>query len=350
MEISKHYFGEKEGQTVTRYTMKNDQGFQVSCLDYGCIITDIVTADKNGRLENVVLGFDTLEEYEKNSFYFGAVAGRFAGRIREGKFSIGGKRYQVSRNAMGQHLHGGERGFNAVIWQPEVNEEDGMASIEFSYRSPDGEEGYPGNLDMKVRYTVSDGNNGLTISYTAVSDQETLLNVTNHSYFNLSGNLKRTILDHELTLASKEFLELDQDLLPTGNVVPVDGTLFDFRNGRTIRPATLSEEEQHKLAGNGYDHPFLLMKDGRTPIVLKDAESGRRLSIDTTEPAVVLYTGNDIGGSYSIRGTAAQDYLGLCLETQGAPDSVNHPRFTSAVLRAEERFHSETTYTFSYGE
>lgn len=349
MEISEKVFGSQDTQAITSYTLKNDQGFQVSCIDYGCAITEIIAPDRNGNLENVVLGFDTVEEYKNNPNFFGAMVGRFAGRIKNGEFAIDGVQYQVPRNDNGNHLHGGPQGLHAVIWDSQVIQTEDEAIVEFTHTSPDGEEGYPGNLSMTVRYTLKNDSNQLVISYFGKSDKTTLLNVTNHSYFNLSGDFKRTILDHELTMKSDHYLELDDELLPTGKLVPVaEDPLFDFRSGRSIVEATSAQHPQTKLAGHGYDHPFLLDHATQTGIELSDAESGRKLVIETTEPAVVLYTGNFIGGAGTIRGAAAQDYLGLCLETQSPPDSVRHAHFPSAVLNAEDEFTSETSYTFSF--
>lgn len=348
MEIIEKVFDYKNNEPIKQYILKNDQGFQVSCINYGCVLTEIITPDRNGNLENVVLGFDTLAEYESNPYFFGALVGRFAGRIKNGQFAIDGTNYQVPQNANGHHLHGGSKGFHSVLWDSQAITTDNEATVEFTYVSPDGEEGFPGNLTMTVRYTVKNDSNQLVISYSGKSDKSTLLNVTNHSYFNLSGNFKRTMLDHELTMNSEHYLELDEELLPTGTLVPVaEDTLFDFRSGRSIRESTTAEHPQNKLAGNGYDHPFLLEQTEQPSIELTDSESGRKLQIETTEPAVVLYTGNDIGGSYSIRGVEAEDYMALCLETQSPPDSVRHPHFPSAVLEAGEEFKSQTVYRFS---
>lgn len=348
MEIIEKVFDYKNNEAIKQYILKNDQGFQVSCIDYGCVITEILTPDRDGNLENIVLGFDTLAEYESNPFFFGALVGRFAGRIKNGEFAIDGKDYQVSQNANGHHLHGGSKGFHSVRWDSKVTQSENEATVEFAYTSPDGEEGFPGNLAMTVRYTVKNDSNQLVISYSGKSNKSTLLNVTNHSYFNLSGNFKRTTLDHELTMKSDHYLELDEELLPTGTLIPVaEDPLFDFRNGRSIRESTTAEHKQNKLAGNGYDHPFLLEQTEQPSIQLTDSVSGRKLQIETTEPAVVLYTGNDIGGSYSVRGVKAQDYMALCLETQSPPDSVRHPHFPSAVLKAEEEFKSQTVYSFT---
>lgn len=348
MNVTETVFGHTNGKTVTRYTLTNDLGFGLSCIDYGCIITELIAPDRSGKFENVVLGFETLEEYESNPHFFGAVVGRFAGRIKDGAATIDGTDYRLTQNANGHHLHGGPGGFHGAVWHSEAFQNETEAGVEFTHFSPDGEEGFPGNLSMTVRYTLKNDRNELVIFYSGKSDKTTLLNVTNHSYFNLSGNLERTILDHELKLDSGHYLELDGELLPTGALVPVDeDPLFDFRSGRTIREATTSDHPQAKLAGHGYDHPFLLNKISHPAIELMDTESGRKLQIDTTEPAVVLYTGNHVGGPYLIRGTEAKNHLGLCLETQRPPDSLRHPHFPSSVLNADEEFRSETSYTFS---
>ncbi|RLQ91247.1 aldose epimerase family protein [Planomicrobium sp. Y74] len=346
MTVEQQAFGKSDGQTVTLYTIKNEQGFQISCINYGCIITEILTPDKTGKLENVVLGFDSLEEYERDVHYLGAVAGRFAGRIKDGAAELAGSSYQLGRNANGHHLHGGAGGFHSVVWNAVPFEEPGGAGVDFTYTSPDGEEGYPGNLEMTVSYFVKHDRNKLVISYSGTSDQTTLLNPTNHSYFNLSGDLKCDVLDHHLQLPGEAYLELDDELLPTGRILPVAGTVFDLSNGNKIRHAVQSEEPQTRLAGHGYDHPFVLEQADESAILLTDEESGRTLSVATTEPAVVLYTGNGLGGPYSLRGTPARNHLGLCLETQKLPDSTRHQNFGSSVLQAGEFYHSETSFSF----
>lgn len=348
MKVTEKEFGRKDGQPVTAYTLTNDQGFQLTCINYGCIITEILAPDRTGNLENVVLGFDTLEEYQKDAHFLGTVVGRFAGRIKDGSFALQGKDYQLDRNANGHNLHGGPGGFHSIFWKSTVVKDENGATVEFTHVSPDGEEGFPGNLSMTVRYTLKNDRNQLVISYSGESDKTTLLNVTNHSYFNLSGDLKRTILDHEVVMKSDHYLELDGDLLPTGTLVAADADpLFDFRSGRRIGDAVESDHPQAVLAGHGYDHPFLLDQQAQPAIEATDPESGRKLSIETTEPAVVLYTGNALQGPYTIRETEAGNHLGLCFETQRPPDSVRHPHFPSAILKAGEVFRSETVYSFS---
>jgi len=343
MKILQQPFGVLDGQNITAYTLVNNQGMEVTSLDYGCIITKIVTPDRNGLFENVALGFDTMEEYIEHSPYFGAIVGRFAGRIHNAEFQLSGQSYRLAPNENGNHLHGGLKGFDKVIWETMTHENEDSVSLEFSYLSKDGEEGYPGNLQMKVTYTLTNDNE-LVISYRGESDQTTLLNVTNHTYFNLSGELKRDIVEHELTLQGSKFLELDQKLIPTGEFLSVEDTPFDFRNSRKIREGVNSSHPQNLLAGKGYDHPFVL---DQGEITLVDHESGRVLKVETDQPAVVLYTGNKLLGDFSIRGVQSRNYLGLCLETQGLPDSIHHPHFPSSILEKDEVFRSVTKYKFS---
>jgi aldose 1-epimerase len=347
MRVLEEKFAELNGKTITAYTMVNDQGMEVTSIDYGCIITKILVPDQKGTVENVVLGFDTLEEYQQHSPYFGAVVGRHAGRIANAEFTIDGTTYHLEKNDNGNHLHGGLKGFDKVIWDASVLEEKDSISLEFMYLSKDGEEGYPGNLKMKATYTLTNGNE-LKISYEGVSDQRTILNVTNHSYFNLSGNLKRDIQGHTLTLKSDRFLELNEELLPTGEILPTENTAFDFRSGRKIQDGVGSTDLQNVLAGNGYDHPFLLAENQNKEIYLYDEVSGRGLVIETNQPAVILYTCNQVADDFSIRGVTASKYLGLCLETQGHPDSPNHSHFPSAILEKDEEYKSVTKYKFTY--
>lgn len=347
LEILQEDYGKIDGRTITAFTMVNDHGMEITCLDYGCIITKIVASDRNGHFENIVLGFDCIEEYQKYSPYFGAIIGRFAGRIKNAEFNLNGKTYQLAKNNNDNHLHGGFQGFDKVSWETKIAIEADSTKLEFTYLSKSGEEGYPGNLLMKVTYTLNNKNE-LIISYKGVSDESTLLNVTNHTYFNLSGNLKRDILDHQLTIKSRKFVELDERLIPTGKILSVENTPFDFQNGRKIKDGMTSGHVQNWIAGNGYDHPFLLTEQHKKEITLLDEESGRELIIETDEPAVVLYTGNQLEAdeSYSIRGVPSRNYLGLCLETQGLPDSIHNPHFPSSILKKGEVFQSVTKYKF----
>ncbi|MFA9557902.1 aldose epimerase family protein [Evansella sp. AB-rgal1] len=347
MEVTQNIFGEINGKEVLEYSVKNDNGMEVAFINFGCIITKLLVPDAKGTVENVVLGFDTIEEYIEHSPYFGAVCGRVAGRIDHGKFQLNGESFQLPQNDGANHLHGGFVGLDSVIWNGKVVEENNEeVQITFTYESADGEEGYPGNLKMSVTYVVSNDNE-LVISYEGVSDKDTLLNVTNHSYFNLSGDVKRDILHHELTVKSDKFLELGSNLIPTGTLLDVEGTAFDFRQGRKIQDGVSSTHEQNVLAGRGYDHPLELNTSNDKEIILKDEETGRVLTVETTEPCLVLYTSNMMGDNFTIRGVQARKYLGVCLETQKHPDAIHHAHFPSIVLEKGETYKSETKFAFT---
>ncbi len=346
MKITEKDFGQYDGQSVTEYTLVNDAGMTVSCLDFGCVITKIIVPDRNGNFENVVLGFDRLEDYLKWSPYFGAVVGRVVGRIQGAKFELDGKEYTLAANEGPNHLHGGRKGFNSVIWQAKPFKAENAIGIKFFYRSPDGEEGYPGNLETTVTYRLNNDNEW-NITYEAKTDQKTLVNLTNHSYFNLSGNSKRDCSEHKLQLDNNRFLELGADLIPTGRLLDAADTPFDFRNGRKIKDGIQSNHPQNILVGNGYDHPIVFSKKGQNTIALSDEESGRELTVTTDQPCVVLYTSNQLAGPFSISGVKARNYLGVCLETQGFPDAIHHPEFPSVVLSPEDVYYQETSYRFS---
>jgi aldose 1-epimerase len=347
MKVIQEVFGQINNQTVNSFTLVNDHGFELTCINYGCVITKIITPDNKGNFENIVLGYDTLEEYLDGRYFFGTVVGRVAGRIKGGSFELGGNIYTLAKNENNNHLHGGNKGFDKVLWDASVTENDEVASVQFSYLSPDGEEGYPGNVNVKVTYTVNN-NNELTIQYSGLSDEKTLLNMTNHSYFNLSGNIKRDILNHSLSIKSDKFLALNGDLLPTGELLDVEGTPFDFTSDRFIQSGVDSDHPQNKLAGHGYDHPFLLTSNHDKEIILKDSESGRILTIETDEPGVVVYSGNQMKSEGEIYGVPSRKYLGICLETQGLPDAIHHPNFPSWVLEKDQEYTTVTKYKFGH--
>ncbi|MGG5252346.1 aldose epimerase family protein [Neobacillus sp. SM06] len=343
MEIAQTLYGMADTKEIIEYTLKNDNGIEISCINLGCIITKVIMPDRNGLSENIVLGFESLEEYLENPPYFGAVIGRVAGRIKGAQFELEGTSYQLKKNDGNNHLHGGPNGFHKAMWDATTFETKDEVRIRFSYISADGEEGYPGNATIQVTYTLNNQNQ-FAIQYEANTDQTTPINLTNHSYFNLSGDLKRDVLNHVLQMESNQFLELNEELLPTGKFVDVADTVFDFRNGRKIKDGAESMAPQNVLAGGGYDHPFLL--DGK--IVLVDEESGRKLLIETDAPSVVLYTGNQLSDDLKINGGSARRHLGLCLETQGLPDAIHHPEFPSIVLEKGQTYTSKTTYTFKW--
>ncbi|MGE7879193.1 aldose epimerase family protein [Peribacillus muralis] len=345
MKVSQACIGELAGKRIMEHKIINDSGMEVTCLNYGCTITSILVPDRHGKSGNVVLGFDTVDEYQKHSPYFGSVIGRHAGRIKQGMLTIEGKTYRLAQNDLGNHLHGGINGFDKVVWDVSITEGDDSISLRYSHSSEHLEEGYPGRVELTVVYTVTNDNE-IILTLEGESDRRTILNMTNHTYFNLSGDLKNSIELHRLTLKSDQFLELDGSLIPTGQAVEVEGTVFDFRKGRVIEDGITSQHPQNLLAGNGYDHPFLLRGSDAAAIVLDDEESGRRLIIETNQPAVVLYSGNLLEDDFRIRGRQSGKYLGLCLETQGIPDAVNHPQFPTTLVDKGERYSSVTKWRF----
>lgn len=342
MEIKTYPYGTFNNQEVQAFTLKNEAGLSVTCIDYGCIITEILTPDRNGTLENVVLGYDNLEGYLSDVTYQGAIIGRVAGRISAAEFELNGKTYSLDKNENNNHLHGGLTRFSNVVWDSKVIEEEDRVGVEFIYVSEDGEGGYPGTVEMKVTYSLN--NKGeLEITGTGIPEADTLLNITNHAYFNLSGDVKRDILDHELTIKSSRYIELGQESLPTGELIDVTGTVFDFRQGRKVADGPNSQDEQIVLVGQGYDHPFMLDEQ---EIELYDEASGRQLTIETNQKAVVVYTSNTMEG-FTMRHGEARPYQAICLETQGAPDAINHPNFPSIVVKKDEKYYWETKYRFS---
>ena len=346
MEVTCEKWSECNGRDVLLFTLTNDRGMKLSATNYGCIVTKLLVPDRNGNVENVVLGFSEFEPYLTNAPYFGAVIGRVAGRIQGASFELDGVTYRLAKNENNNHLHGGPNGFHRVLWEAESIQRDNAVGVIFSYTSPDGEEGYPGTLNIQVTYWLNNDNEW-TVTYRAHSDQTTLLNLTNHTYFNLSGNLKKDILDHTLTIQSSRVLELNKELIPTGAVIDVAGTPFDLRQGKRVREAVESGHPQIELVGQGYDHPFWLDRHHDKEIVLYDDESGRMLTVETDEVGVVVYTSNQLPEGLDLNGVPSRKYLGICLETQGLPDAIHHPQFPSWVLLANEERVSTTTYRFS---
>lgn len=350
MEILIENKGQMNGKEVYLYTLKNDHGLSFSCTNLGCTVTEIKTPDKSGKLENIVLGFDHVQDYLKEQPYFGSVIGRVAGRIANSEFTLDGTDYKLPANEGKHHLHGGVQGFDKQVWQPETIKEENKVGVRFSYTSKDGEEGYPGELQITVTYFLTNDNQW-EFFCKATTDKKTLVNITNHTYFNLSGNCKRNILDHELTMKSSRFLELDEELIPTGNLLDVTGTPFDFRKSRKLITGQQSNHEQNKRASNGYDHPFVLDENFASEIVLVDRESGRKLTVETDQPCVILYTGNTIPEGLTLKGNvASRPYLGVCLETQGYSDAIHHPHFQSVIIEPGETYEAKTVYTFAVEE
>ena len=351
MAIVKDLFGKlADGTPVYRYTMNNENGMRVAILNYGGAIQSIVVPDRDGKLADVVGGYDSVPSYVGADGYQGALIGRFGNRIAKGKFTVEGKEYSLFINNNSNHLHGGEFGFNSKIW--DVTEEDGSEPALVLHRlSPDGEEGYPGNLDVTVTYGLS-ADNRLSIRYEATTDKTTPLNLTNHTYFNLGGFASGKIFDHELTMDADAFLETDAELIPTGNIVPVAGTPFDFRKTKTIGADFYADYEPLHLAG-GYDHCMVFSKNDSDEVVLRatlrDPKSGRTMCVLTNQPCVQLYTGNFLKNPlYPFKGGYPQaTQNAMCLETQHMPDSPNHPNFTDSLLRPGEKYDYTTVYAFS---
>lgn len=348
--IKSSVFGQLEnGRQVVRYTLSNVQGMEVDILDYGGIITRWTAPDRDGNYRDVVLGFETLEPYLERHPYFGALVGRFANRIAKGKFTLEGKEYSLATNNGPNHLHGGEYGFDRRIWQAEPLAHPDSLQLQLDYLSPDGEEGFPGNLNTRVIYTLSTDNT-LTVEYRATTDAPTVLNLTQHTYFNLSGNFNSSITDHLLALQADSLLEVDAELIPTGIILPVEGTPFDFRETRQIGADIDADHPQLALAG-GYDHCWIFTDPLSTDIPAAKAyhpESGRLLEVYSDQPAIQVYTANFLEGKLKAKGGGTYPFrAGLCLETQHYPDAPNHPKFPSTRLNPGEVFTSRTSFRFS---
>ena len=340
--ISESVFGAMpDGREVRLFTLANANGLRARVCEYGAILISLETPDRSGRLGEVTLGFDTLAEYVTgNNPYLGAVCGRVANRIANGCFALDGKRYQLAVNNGPNHLHGGLKGFDKVLWKGTVDV-DGK-SVTFTYLSRDGEEGYPGNLTVSVNYALNDQNE-LVLRYGATCDQATPLNLTNHAYFNLSAGLCGTVHEHELMLAADCFTPPDDTLIPTGEIRSVAGTPLDFRKPTPIGTRLL------EAAPTGYDHNYVLNgRDGKLVFAARVCEprSGRVMECLTTEPGVQLYTGHYLEGTKGRGGKVIPRYGGFCLETQHYPDSINRPAFPSCILRPGQTFRSQTVYRF----
>jgi aldose 1-epimerase len=353
MGLSGEPFGEVDGEQVERYTLTNANGMEVAILTYGGIIQSITAPDRDGAMANVALGFDNIEDYVAKSPYFGAIVGRYANRIALGQFTLEGETYQLAINNDPNTLHGGDKGFDKVIWTASEVESDDGQSLVLSYTSPDGEEGYPGTLDVSVTYTLTDANE-IRIDYHATTDAPTVINLSNHSYFNLAGEGSGSIYDHELQLNASTFTPVDETLIPTGEIAPVADTPFDFTTAKPIGQDIRDGTSEQIVIGRGYDHNFVLDRDEGDDTSLVEAArvveptTGRVLEITTTEPGVQFYTGNFLDGTFA--GTGGQVYRqgdAFCLETQHFPDSPNQPDFPSTELRPGEEFTSTTVYAFS---
>lgn len=345
MSIGKEVFGKlDDGRQVDIFTLTNANGIKAKVMTYGATLVSLETPDKNGNIADVVLGFDTPAEYPEKSSYFGSTTGRFANRISKAKFTLEGTEYTLAANNGENHLHGGIVGFDKVIWQAtQIDAPDGDA-VEFTYLSADGEEGYPGNLSCSVTYKLTDDNE-LSFSYKATTNKATIVNLTNHTYWNLAGHNSGVNLDHEITINADRYTVVTDDGIPTGELRDVEGTEMDFTKPHTIG------ERVDKVAGvpGGYDHNYVLNSTGGLSPAAKVREpaSGRVMEVFTTEPGIQLYVGNFLNGIAGKGGASYEFRNALCLETQHFPDSPNQPDFPSVVLRPGEEYKHLTVHKFS---
>jgi len=346
--VQKSAFGKTpEGTEVELYTLTNQKGMVAKVITYGAILTELRVPDRHGKVGNVVLGFDNLDQYVKGSPFFGATTGRVANRIAKGRFKLDGKEYTLAVNNGPNHLHGGIKGFDKKVWRAEPRETKDGPAVLFTYTSPDGEEGYPGNLGVTLVYTLTERNE-FRFDYTATTDKATPVNLTNHSYFNLAeaGN----VLDHVLLLNADHYTPADETLIPTGEIAPVKGTALDF-----TKPAPIGTRIAQVMSfAKGYDHNFVINGGGKKLTLaarVTEPKSGRVMEVLTTEPGVQLYTANHLDGSLKgVGGVVYAQHNGFCLETQHFPDSVNHPNFPSVILRPGQIYKTTTALRFLLAE
>ncbi len=346
--VDKTPFGTtKDGQAVDRYTLVNANGVVAKVITYGATLTELLVPDRDGKMADVVLGFKTLADYERDEPYLGATIGRVGNRIAKGKFKLDGREYTLAANNGPNHLHGGLRGFDKRVWKAQVVPAAAGAAVRFTYVSADMEEGYPGTLTATVVYTLTNANE-VRLDYTATTDKPTIVNLTNHSYFNLAGEGQGTILDHELTIMADRFTPVDDTLIPTGDIASVRGTVMDF-NRPTAIGARIAQVPG--AAPGGYDHNYVLSHGGGVlamSATVRDPKSGRAMDVLTSEPGVQFYTGNFLDGTLVGKsGAAYKQHYGFCLETQHFPDSINHPNFPPVLLRPGHTYKSTTVYRFS---
>jgi aldose 1-epimerase len=345
-KMTKQDFGKTpDGTPVSLYTLTNKNGMEARIMTYGGVVVSLKTPDRTGKLADVVLGYGNLDGYLKSSPYFGAIVGRYGNRIGQGKFTLNGHTYRVPVNDGAHSLHGGIHGFDKQVWSAR---EIGSTALELSYLSKDGEEGYPGNLQCTVRYTLTDANE-LQIDYTATTDKDTVVNLTNHSYFNLAGQGEGDILQHQVVIHASRTTPVDQGLIPTGELKSVEGTPFDFRQATAIG-ARINQPDQQLKYGRGYDHNWVLDNTGKglgLAAEVYEATTGRVMEVKTTEPGMQFYTGNFLDGTIAGKGKVYKQRYAFCMETQHFPDSPNHPAFPTTLLKPGQKYQTTTVYKFS---
>lgn len=350
LKIEKAPFGEVEGQPVDLYTLTNANGLVMTVTNYGGIVVSLTVPDKAGNLGDIVLGFSTVADYVKNSPYYGCIVGRYGNRIGKAKFSLDGQEYALAANNGENSLHGGVKGFDKVIWAAKEVKTDNAVGVELKYLSKDMEEGFPGNLDATVTYWLTNDNE-FKIEYAATTDKPTVVNLTHHSYFNLAGEGSGDILGHELTINADTYTPVDQGLIPTGKLEPVEGTPMDFRTATAVGARIDADFEQLKF-GKGYDHNWVLNRksagDMELAATVFEPKSGRVMEVLTTEPGLQFYAGNFLDDSRTGKSGKVNGFrTGLCLETQHYPDSPNKPDFPTVVLKPGETYKTSTIYKFS---
>lgn len=343
------YFGTtSEGIPVHLYTLMNKAGMQIQLTDYGATVVSVKVPDRDGKIADIALGYPDVKGYETNAPYLGVTVGRFANRIANAQFKLDGQTYHLFANDGPNTLHGGKRGFDKYVWKSRELK-SGLPAMEFTRESPDGEEGFPGNVTARVTFTLMDKNE-LKIEYSATTDKNTVVNLTNHSYFNLAGPPEKEILDHVVTLDADRFVPVDQNLIPTGELRPVTGTPFDFTTGTAVG-ARIGQNDQQLKLGRGYDHCWVVNGEPgslRLAARVEDPTSGRVLEVLTTEPGIQLYTGNFLNGTVTGKYGKVYKYrYALALETEHFPDSPNQPTFPTTELKPGQTYHSETVYRFS---
>ena len=348
--VSEPFGKTKDGQAVELYTLKNNTGLVAKVMTRGATLVQLHVPDKDGKAADVILGFDDVTGYEsEDNQYFGCTTGRVCNRIAKGKFTLEGKEYTLAINNEPNHLHGGlDKSLDKLVWKANPYSTEKGQGVKFTVTSPDGDEGYPGTLEITVSYYVPNDTNSISISYTAITDKATPVNLTNHAYFNLAGEGSETVLNHSLRLNADNYTVSDDTMIPTGEIAPVEGTDLDFRK-RTVIGKRI--ESIGKTAAIGYDHNFVLnpREEGKTmtlAAIVVEKESGRRMRVMTTEPGIQFYSGNFLKGQKGKGGKTYAHRSALCLETQHYPDSVNHENFPTTILKPGEKYESKTTYAF----